>query len=582
MNPTLNPGQATFSPQGGTGGYVNSQGVYTNGGTPAQTADSSAQGTAPIKVNTTIDGGSLGGVQPFTTPTPNPSSTAQNSLGAAVAPAIPSDDPNRTNALNSLLGLESGQNKGQDQIDQESAAGVPDKLKVVNALDASSMSTAKHYDDLIQNVRDSAKGVIDQSGIQDKIDVLTRQKNSDLANIAIQKSVANNDYTAAVNIATKKVAADTEGQQNKINALKDYIQNIDSSPAEKAKMTAAANAQQAQLDARKTAADYALRTASQNGADAKTLAKIGATAADPNATIASIYSAGGDYMQTKTPKSPDLVQSVAGGTYEPVDTTQWSTPQKANTGNPAWGGLSYNGLLNDAKLYLGNNGKMPSLGLGSKDSVVNARLAIQNFAGQLADSMGLDTNQYTALVKANSSAAKQIIERVAKVETVSAALTSQFPRLADLASKVQNLGIQESDLNAGKTALTRKFGSVDAGNYIELINTVRGDYASLQASYAGSRGGQYFAAKSEDAIPLGLSPAQYLGIMQTMQNSAAAASSATQGEANDLVNSIGSPSTGSSASTSSSSGTTVMTGPDGKQYNVPNDKVAAFKAAGGK
>ena len=38
---------------------------------------------------------------------------------------------------------------------------------------------------------------------------------------------------------------------------------------------------------------------------------------------------------------------------------------------------------------------------------------------------------------------------------------------------------------------------------------------------------------------------------------------------------------GSILGTLPSSGTTLMTGPDGKQYNVPNNKVAAFTAAGG-
>ena len=32
--------------------------------------------------------------------------------------------------------------------------------------------------------------------------------------------------------------------------------------------------------------------------------------------------------------------------------------------------------------------------------------------------------------------------------------------------------------------------------------------------------------------------------------------------------------------TSNTSGTTLMTGPDGKQWNVPNDKVGLFKQNG--
>jgi hypothetical protein len=35
------------------------------------------------------------------------------------------------------------------------------------------------------------------------------------------------------------------------------------------------------------------------------------------------------------------------------------------------------------------------------------------------------------------------------------------------------------------------------------------------------------------------------------------------------------------ASVNSAEGGQIMTGPDGKQYNVPANQVAAFKAAGG-
>ena len=47
------------------------------------------------------------------------------------------------------------------------------------------------------------------------------------------------------------------------------------------------------------------------------------------------------------------------------------------------------------------------------------------------------------------------------------------------------------------------------------------------------------------------------------------------------LNSLLSTAQASILGTQPSAGTTVMTGPDGNQYNVPNAQVAAFTAAGG-
>jgi hypothetical protein len=81
----------------------------------------------------------------------------------------------------------------------------------------------------------------------------------------------------------------------------------------------------------------------------------------------------------------------------------------------------------------------------------------------------------------------------------------------------------------------RKFGSTAAANYFDLIQTLRSDYAAMQASVAGSRGGQYFAENAKDAIPVGLSPDQYIGIGQTIAQSAANAKAASGQEAQSLI-----------------------------------------------
>lgn len=237
-----------------------------------------------------------------------------------------------------------------------------------------------------------------------------------------------------------------------------------------------------------------------------------------------------------------------------------------NASQSQWGGLSYNALYNNAQRYLAT-GSMPALGLGQNANVQAARLSIQNYAGQLADAAGLTQPQIQALYKANSTAASQIIQRVAKVDTISASLTTQFPRLADLAGKVGNLGITESDVTAGKAKVQQKFGSVDAANYVELLNTVRGDYAALQSAYAGSRGGEYFSRSAADAVPAGLTPDQYLGIMNTMQQSATNANVATQAVANNLISGIG-------AGTSTTNPASVIISPSNTKIDGLTAKVS--------
>lgn len=239
-------------------------------------------------------------------------------------------------------------------------------------------------------------------------------------------------------------------------------------------------------------------------------------------------------LNTKTTNSV----TGTGGAYQPIDTSKITDK---NVGRKEFGGLSFNALNNNAQLFLANSGKLPSLGLGQAADVKTAKLAIQNYAGQIADSLGLNLPQISAMYKANSKAATDIVNRVAKVDATSNALANQFPRLAELADKVGGLGIQESDLTKGKAELSRKFGSVDAANYIELIQTVRSDYAAMQAAIGGSKGGQFFSQSAVEAIPLGLTSDQYKGLQQTIQLSAINAQQGTSDEANKLIGNIGAP-----------------------------------------
>ena len=174
-----------------------------------------------------------------------------------------------------------------------------------------------------------------------------------------------------------------------------------------------------------------------------------------------------------------------------------------------------------------------------------------------------------ALYKSDSAAATQTVERLAKVDSVSNAMTLNIPRLAALADKVNAAGIsvQESDLQATQADIMRKFGNTDAASYIELVQTMRSDYAAMQAGLAGGRGGQYFAASAADAIPLGLSSDQYKAIGQTIQLSAANAATAINDEVGTLLNQ------GSGGGSTSYAGTTF----NGLTATLPDGSTATFK-----
>jgi len=199
-------------------------------------------------------------------------------------------------------------------------------------------------------------------------------------------------------------------------------------------------------------------------------------------------------------------------------------------------GLSPNSIYENAIEYA-FTGKTPALGLGNASQTRAARDAIQNKAGAIAAAAGTTFPQLQALYKSNEAAATQTVERLARVESVSQAMTLNIPRLAQLADQVKAEGIDitEADLQATQAQIESKFGSGPAASYIELINTMRSDYSAMQSGLAGSRGGQFFAAQAADAIPIGLSGQQYQQIGQTIQLSAQNATQAINGETQTLL-----------------------------------------------
>ncbi len=206
-----------------------------------------------------------------------------------------------------------------------------------------------------------------------------------------------------------------------------------------------------------------------------------------------------------------------------------------NTPTQLLAGYSPNAVRGLADDFLAT-GKPPAVGMGSKPEVQYKRDTIMNYAGEVASKLGLPFSQIQAAYAANKTAASQVIQRAARIDTNAQTLAVQFPRLAQLAAQIGQFGnITEQDLNAGKAAFENKFGGVAAGNYYELINSLRGEYASLIAATAGGKGGVGYLEPAEQAIPIGATPAQYMGKMQTILGTAKAAKDASWAEARERI-----------------------------------------------
>ena len=510
----------------------------------------------------------------------------QTAIDKQLADTVATDKASTASSKSSLqdfmskyLGVQSS------QAQQEQNANIPGLSTVSNdaftALQSSKRAQKSEVDALL-----AQPGGNSQAKSQ-AIGDINRRYASTQADLTITMDVANRNLTSAQNMVDRKIQLQLEPLKTAIDFQKTFYQdNRDQlSKAESNQLQNMITENTRAYDSQKSVGDV-LKSAITNGVKLtpEILSQVNSAKSANDAY--SILAKNGVSLQNPldvqlkqaqiraaSAKAGVTVNGSAGG-YTPIDT---STIANKNAGNPLWGGLSYNGLNNAAQLYLSANGKMPALGLGSSPTTMAKRDSIVNYAGQLADSLNMSLPQISAMYKANSTTATKIVERVGKIDAVTNSLANQFPRLIQLSKNVGNLGIQESDLTAGKAAVASKFGSVDAGNYVELITTIRNEYAAMQSAVSGSQGGQFFAESAQKAVPIGLTPEQYQGLQQTIQLSAINAQKGTSDEATKLIGNIGSMSLGND----SSSGLSV-TDPEGGVHTFTDQKsMESFKKAAG-
>jgi hypothetical protein len=207
---------------------------------------------------------------PPSVPTPTSPSPAQTSLGASLAAfgaslkgisdtlskqqdATTPDTSTGSlqDVLKNYLAL-SGQlaNKGTDTQAAYDAQGVADKAQKAQDLTNQYNSREQYYNDQINQVQTQNTEGKSAQAIQEQVDQLTRQKNLELANIAIQQTAANGNLTVAKNLADQAIALKYQPITDQISALKDYytMAKDDMTTSEQQQAAAAIAAKQKEAD----------------------------------------------------------------------------------------------------------------------------------------------------------------------------------------------------------------------------------------------------------------------------------------------------------------------------------------------
>jgi hypothetical protein len=203
------------------------------------------------------------GKQAPTLPPPVQSTTAQTKLAAAVggladgvftshqteaaaaqaAPA-PAKNTGLQDALAGILSLGkqvAGKSGRAYEIQEDE--GVFSKKAKSKQLENEIISKTRAYDKQIEKIRQNAGGGYGQS-VDVDVQRTERLKNSELADLAIQYKVANDDYTGAFEIAQAKVDAEFEPLQAQIDTLKTYYQLAQNDMTESEKVEAQAAIQE--------------------------------------------------------------------------------------------------------------------------------------------------------------------------------------------------------------------------------------------------------------------------------------------------------------------------------------------------
>lgn len=616
----MNPNAALQTPgtMAGTGTASTPPTIAINGlstpQTPVQLPPPPAP-TNPIAVNSSIPTPSSI-IQQETTPTST--DTAQTDILGRIA-ALTRDN-------SSLATL---------QTNTEANAGVPHLTKSVNDLSvqlqglndhATALSLAGGAGGTIQNTNENAAiGRMSTGGMQGQEAIDLRNNQIQQAAVAAQaltvKSAlygAQGNLTLAKDSADKAAQVQYDGQQQQVAYQQAQLAAIQ--PQLNKEQKAKADLVSAQLADRQTAitnartdmstgiamataamknnpndpvaqyaAQQALQAAQQQPPDLnKIFGLVGKYQVDPNATQKSILelqalraniaqsnaSAAKTRVETaalQNPANPSTGMVIGATGASTVDAT---TPGYATAAIGGAGGRTQ-AAIDQAAIVYASTGKLPTgIGMGSTGAAGQFKTAIENRAGELnaGGNMTANASQLKALTSSLS-------QQTQYLNTVQRSVSNAEAGYQQVISTFQSKGINQSQLpiaNLISNAAKYQLAPGDISAFRAGLTEVANEYTQVF-----SRGGQATDAVRSKAASIAdgnLSINDLGKVFTELQAQGHIVLNGSQTQVQQIQDQINGIVKGASTNT----GSTTMTGPDGKQYNVPNTQVSAFIKAGGK
>lgn len=285
-------------------------GVYVNGVNPSSATTNVAGSTAiqpmtqpPLEVPSVFDSTRLG-EKPINLPQPLQNNAANTALSASTGafvnnvtsnptnpsvPVTPTPQQENVSAIQNLISKLS--NKGTRTQEVNTQMGIDQKKAKALSYEQQAMATSRAYDNQIKAIQEKNTEGQFGSAVQGEIARITRQKNSDLADLAILQKVAIDDYNSAVDIAQKKIDAEFEPIQTELQNRQNLFNMLQNNMTEKEKLdyqNQLAIDKQSAEDFRKAKSDYSA-IAIQNGNAQAATAITNAKTQEEVSRIAATY-----------------------------------------------------------------------------------------------------------------------------------------------------------------------------------------------------------------------------------------------------------------------------------------------------
>ena len=343
----------------------------------------------------------------------------------------------------SLIGLQGTQGAETAKLQEEQ--GLEAKQNDLNRLTNLYTTTQKSWQDRIKAAQNNPGGTSEINNVQ--ANTITRQANEDLANIAIQKSVAQGDLNTANEIIKSKIEAKFEPIKNEIQGLKEYIalNNDDLTDKEKLTIQDQINQKEEQRKSLTNAQIDAYRLALQNNAPKDVLAAIGASN-----TVEDTYAALGDY-------GVDAGQELDNA-YKRAQISKLNAEFRGTSGGNS---EDFNDNLNAYASDYNDTGKLPS-----PSQLKAAGLTI----GQVTSYAKQVPKQGGALVSTNTGV---------KSSTLSALQQDGISALYDLTKKIDELSELFTQGNLRPTRRLERYNTL-SGEFVDLLSRARSGAALTQ------------------------------------------------------------------------------------------------------